>query len=528
MKRPKGSRNHAAAASGTSLLAISAAKSPSLPTAISFPRSLAKVCFAGTLIALSFAVTYTSSPDAFSPSDLKAILLLGAANVGLLAGATLLLRRRLQNLSNALTALITTVGVATTLVLHTELYLVDSRVTAFGLLGLAAFALFIACRAIDESAWVGVGLCMITAVGLAALVATRMPPGQVEAVSGDTSNIRYVSFSKTPNLYFVSFDSIVPRSLLKKHLDLDGTDFHVVFDGHFRRFKNFFASGSHTLRTLSELLSLDPEVFWSQWRQLAGNPYLFAGLNPSPLLETMHRNGYKTTTAYATDYLGKRQGPFVDQYLVKTGSTYCDLLDDSLRNWASWGYCRLAAVPRSELTQTRASSYVSASGPRFTMEHIDFPGHTSLSYDPSDERQFRKFRDQYLRRSSDAAKDLSYILRRLQQEDPNGILLVYGDHGMWLSRGMDVVEAPDFVIQDRFAVLGGVYPPSVCDGSFDAVQSKGYMTTLDAVHAVLRCLSDGQDPLVRPIVQQPELVYTRALALAGYEGATDFAGFVYE
>ncbi len=255
---------------------------------------------------------------------------------------------------------------------------------------------------------------------------------------------------------------------------------------------------------------------------------MFAGLNPSPLLETMRRNGYTTTTAYATDYLGKRQGQFVDQYLVKTGSTYCNLLDDSLRNWASWGYCLLAVVPRSELTQTRASFYVSASGPRFTMEHIDFPGHTNLSYDPSDERQFRKFRDQYLRRSSDAAKDLSYILRRLQQEDPNGILLVYGDHGMWLSRGMDVVEAPDFVIQDRFAVLGGVYPPSVCDGSFDEVLSKGYMTTLDAVHAVLRCLSDGQDPLVRPIVQQPELVYTRALALAGYEGATDFAGSMYE
>ena len=65
MKRPtKGYRNHAAVASGTSLLATSAAKSAG--TAISFSRSLAKVCFAGTLIALSFAVTYTSSPDAFS------------------------------------------------------------------------------------------------------------------------------------------------------------------------------------------------------------------------------------------------------------------------------------------------------------------------------------------------------------------------------------------------------------------------------------------------------------------------------
>ncbi len=221
---------------------------------------MAKVGFAGTLIALSFAVTYTSSPEAFSPSDLKAILLLGAANVGLLAGAALLLRR-LPNLSNALTALITTVGVATTLVVHTELWLVDSRVTAFGLLSLAAFALFIACRAIDEKSGVGAGLCMITAVGFAAWVASHTPPVQVESVSGDTSNIRYVSFSKTPNLYFVSFDSIVPRSLLKKHLDLDGTEFHVVFDGHFRRFKNFFANGSHTLRTLSELLSLDPEVF---------------------------------------------------------------------------------------------------------------------------------------------------------------------------------------------------------------------------------------------------------------------------
>ena len=47
-------------------------------------------------------------------------------------------------------------------------------------------------------------------------------------------------------------------------------------------------------------------------------------------------------------------------------------------------------------------------------------------------------------------------------------------------------------------MLGGVYPPDACAAYFDEALSKGYMTALEGVHAILRCLSGGQSALKTP------------------------------
>ena len=93
---------------------------------------------------------------------------------------------------------------------------------------------------------------------------------------------------------------------------------------------------------------------------------------------------------------------------------------------------------------------------------------------------------------------MGQIIEHVRSNDPTAIMFVFGDHGMHLSRGVDVEEDPAFYLQDRFAILGGVYPPDRCGEYFDEAESKGYMTTLDAVHAILSCLSGGQNALMEP------------------------------
>ena len=90
------------------------------------------------------------------------------------------------------------------------------------------------------------------------------------------------------------------------------------------------------------------------------------------------------------------------------------------------------------------------------------------------------------------------IIEHVRSNDPTAILLMFGDHGMHLSRGVDAEDDPAFYLQDRFAILGGVYPPDRCEEHFDEAEAKGYMTTLDAVHAILGCLSGGQTALMEP------------------------------
>ena len=93
---------------------------------------------------------------------------------------------------------------------------------------------------------------------------------------------------------------------------------------------------------------------------------------------------------------------------------------------------------------------------------------------------------------------LEQLIDHLRANDPNAILFVFGDHGALLSNGMELEDDPAFFLQDRFGILGGMYPRDRCAPELDEAESKGYMTSLDVVHAILACLSGGQSPLIEP------------------------------
>ena len=344
------------------------------------------------------------------------------------------------------------------------------------------------------------------------IVGTQLPTSE-EAAEGDVSNIRNIFFQTTPNLYFVSFESLAPQSLLDKYLGVEDTGFHRLFDAHFRLFRNFFANAATTFNSLNSLLALDMDVYSSIKRELKDrgdntNPFLFSGHNPSPLLGILHENGYTTTSMYPSDYLGKVKGKYIDNYLTFERENLCGLLDSgSRRQIAFWGYCQFSmsgegsAVGRRK-AQTSIVDLITKintnEGPQFVMAHITSPAHTRKIFRYSNVVQLQKFRDYYIEETKIAARYLKIIVDHLEENDPNAILLVYGDHGPLLSRGLEFEGNREFVFQDHYGILGGVYPPDVCANELDKASAKGYMTTLDAVHALLRCLSGGESAFVEP------------------------------
>ena len=174
--------------------------------------------------------------------------------------------------------------------------------------------------------------------------------------------------------------------------------------------------------------------------------------------------------------------------------------------------------------------------PQFTMAHLYIPGHTGTSYRHDDAAEFERYRARYLRRIETAAGYLDRIVRHVE-EDPGAILLLYSDHGMWLSEGVEFDDDPEFFVQDRYGVLGGVFPPDACAAWFDEAAAPGWMTVLDAVHAVLSCLSGGESALVEPRTYMIDISGNPAIrpAIGVYsedseEAArhADFADFLYE
>ena len=415
-------------------------------------------------------------------------------------------------------------------------------------------------------------------------------------VEVDMSNFQSVTFQERPNLYFISFESMVPRALLRKHLGIENTRFHDLFDDEFRRFPNFFVNAVRTFYSINMLMSLDEDVFFNTRASMSGNlGSMFSGALPSPLLRILSENGYETSALYNDTYFGYPKGPHIDNYFVNRVNRVVDIdFDfDAVNGVRQGGVCTVTReLPDYDIAAIRTGQYIPGEGPIWTSEvlparlegdvivrsdfdvyldqgrlvyvkspceqedvaprfflqvipkerhlgeflldkltklgsdrpqfliaHLYMPGHTGPYFRYDDQDHLDQFKSSYTRGSNSAARYLEEIVAHLKHHDPNAILLVYGDHGPLVSQGMGFDEAPEMVVQDRFGVLGGVYPRDRCSTYFDAAEEQGYLTVLDAVHAILGCLSGGQSVLVRP----------RQNRLGGFGGGVPLdSGYTYE
>lgn len=463
----------------------------------------AAVVFA--LLSLSLSATYASAPATFSNSDINNILALGGAMNGAILLTVLICVRRAW-LVNALLSITSMLGLASAYAIHTDLYLAQPSLM-WTLLAAAGFTLFVVFGVIDRSPRVGLMVLGSISLATSLFAANQFRTGaKAVVVSGDTSNIRDLVFHRRPNLYFVSFDGIAPRVLLQKYMGLETTQFHDLFETRFRPFKNFFSDAFSTRYSLGTLLALDMRTFWSMWLavraetgQTEWDPLLFSGQSPSPLFRLLKNNGYEVATAYEDEFFGKSKGAFVDYYFTGGRRVVCGLLDGRIRAVSFFGHCLWQGSDVHEARRRVIDRIGEASfrnGPQFAMAHLYTPGHVARSFRYNDNSQLEQFRDAYQRGSAEAARLLSRLLAHLDENDPQAILLVYSDHGPFLSNGMAFADAPNFVVQDHHGILGGVWPPTVCESEFDATYARqGFLTLLDAVHAVLRCLSGGQSVL---------------------------------
>ena len=314
----------------------------------------------------------------------------------------------------------------------------------------------------------------------------------------DHPKVRSVTFKETPNLYFVGFDSITPEAVMRKYMGIGTTDFHRLMDSQMRRFRNLFANAVPTIHSISTMMALDQDIYIEDGK--VRWPRYFSGHDLSPLIWLLGQNGYQTTSIYENTYFGHARGPHIDNYAVNNQSALCSLLDQGIRPLAFAGYCWDLGSERPAAADflVRRLAGVDRASPQFVIAHLYLPGHTPMAFDYGNTKDRGRFVSVFEENFNRAAIHLEQIIEHLRDNDPDAILFVFGDHGAWLSRGSDVEDDPAFFLQDRFGILGGVYARDRCAPQLDDAEQKGYVTSLDVVHAIIECLSDGQSPLLEP------------------------------
>ena len=361
------------------------------------------------------------------------------------------------------------------------------------------------------------------------------PPGMTSH-----PDIRLVEFKKFPNVYVLSFDAMIPRSLAEKHLQIGELPYQDYMEASgFHVFRNFFVDAVFTDESIASFLGLGTERFP---KSASANHSIyagaFAGRFPSPLVEIFQANGY-TANAYYKDYAFGDKGPYMDEYHVNTPFTACSFLAASAARFGFWGYCHmlsslllnnvfgLAGVfrePYGEWLRDQFSRALKSQRRSFSIAYIFSPSHVISSYAGRPE-QFTLYRQIFNHKKHEAADYVRSLTEFIRDNDPDALLFIFGDHGVRLTNGQSWEDQEDekaraFFIRDNYAVLGGVYPKDACSEWQDL---GAYVTPAKVARAIVRCLS-GEEPFLRPPSYALDYDYR------GYTGAVPlrYEDYLYE
>jgi hypothetical protein len=179
-----------------------------------------------------------------------------------------------------------------------------------------------------------------------------------------------------------------------------------------------------------------------------------------------------------------------------------------LEEWAFMGYCWLEKrvnlnsffriINPGRSVETLIESGIKTS-PHFFMSYTFLPTHTPPNYDTYDPRHFKFYQKFFRKNQLKTVRRIETFIEAIKTRDPNSVVIVFGDHGAWISRTWNqklgkpdpagVVWTEDLMILERHRVALFVYPKDFC---VDEIRDLYPLNRLG--RSVAKCLSNGQDP----------------------------------
>jgi hypothetical protein len=386
----------------------------------------------------------------------------------------------------------------------TSTFRLAGTVIGFGIL---FFIFFGATRARNQRI---LGFGLAAAVFLSALAPSlSKQPSVPTTQSAKLEKWKHINLKQKPNIHLISFDSMMPAALAKKFLNVDPLPYQQALErSDATILKNAFTTRQGSWLSLNSVLKLDDQA------DFPDNVEYLNGEAASPLLELFRANGYKTATGYAGDYFGK-QGPYLDRYdylpgLSASRMSLCRFqarlafnlqighfgFCEALRELEKWTGASKAEVKRewpkkvAHLIRDEPKST-----PWLTLHYIYNPiGHTEGNHITGDASWTASYRKHFLDASEQASAIAVKMVDQIRKDDPNAVIFVFGDHGVWLSRTITYNVDPTFVVQDRYGVFAALPKTNNACSTPDLTRYNPDFVTLSRVVAsIIRCLA--ADPM---------------------------------
>ncbi len=322
----------------------------------------------------------------------------------------------------------------------------------------------------------------------------------------EKSELSKITLKSKPNIYLLSYDSMIPGDVAAKYLEID-LPYQDTIDQSFIEIPHSLSFYVPTMPSISDVMRLGQSDQRLDYNSFAGN-------SPSILQHLLHKNDYKIITGFPSDYFGLK-GKFIDKRLFLVSkrlknSVLCIAQDgnERLRIFAACTVENYLFEQHRKLynaifganvykkwhdvivNQIKINSSGRSKSPVFTYLYTYKPiGHTSKSYTGTDEQRRRYKR--HFQRYADALKtQLIEIMQTIRNYDPTALLVVFGDHGAWLSREVNPDEDPAFFYQDRHRIMMAVGRTEHECADKNQLGSNAYQTPSRLTLSILLCLSN--------------------------------------
>lgn len=403
--------------------------------------------------------------------------------------------------------------------------------------------------------WFLLAVLALTPIAIRLVDSARQSTPQT---SVDFASWQEVRFERKPNIYLFGFDSLSPVSILQQYLGIETLSYEKEFQTILTSVEPALSAHVFTRNSLNSIMRLD------QASQALTHD-LFSGRRQSILGTVLHANGYFVGTGFPSSFLG-HSGPFVDQYTVPRGKSanlsstalcfdaqgskrlvsrvfYACFFYKEARERGSWLFAllfgqespgqvgenekrMLAILNRTGRAGDRSvqisdgwlavltAAVVSdkmAGQPRFNFFHTVLPiGHTPPGYNNADQRMREDFKEYYVEGSKLLSRQIQTLYAKITDVDPQAIVLIFGDHGSYLSQQASKTDDPIFYFKDHNRIMLGVMKTdNHCASDFERHFSRKYATVPRVLLDIFVCLGASSrkiDDLVK-FDEDPEMLW---------------------
>lgn len=340
-----------------------------------------------------------------------------------------------------------------------------------------------------------------------------------------------VKFKEKPNIYLLSYDSLIPQDVAADFLGISYLPYMAEIKTNFTEIPKSVSIHVPTTPSLNAIMRLD------QKKQRSIDAY-FAGKSLSILGYVMHVNNYRVVTGHPTYYFGAK-GPFIDEFLTRgkvvflANTTLCNGFNDSYKVrvrmfFACPVYVKIQAANSPLLTYLfYPQVYENQFGwQEIVVEHIKNTaqknkptltflydsttlGHTNSDYKHEDILKKEEYKNKFFKAANILNNQLEQIFDTIQQYDPAAIVIVFGDHGAYMSRATRVSDNPRFFYVDRHKILMAIMnTKNKCAELKNLYYAKDYATPSRLILDMISCLS-GVEQLPQELIdfdENPEVV----------------------